>query len=273
MDIVDLDMDDMFGPGPADEAIEDNRYNHEELGIDGTKNNTGEGKLVKVKRIIKNPQPKMDPDRLTSGKGIPALVKEFENVQFKGKGYEAADLDKLMQIIELWGHRMFPKLVFKDLLERVEKLGTKKPVQVCLNKIRQDMPFLDSDFVSNQDDDVKREGDPDSAFNSLKDSEDLNRNENEILNSTQNEAEKPPVIESKRVLTSEQKERMERNRLIAEQKRMARLKQNMEAEKGTTESIVPQTEHKKLTVENESEIEVQHTEEELLAMLDDDMEF
>ena len=35
-----------------------------------------------------------------------------------------------MMTMEHWGNRLFPKMTFDEVIERVEKLGKKKPVQV-----------------------------------------------------------------------------------------------------------------------------------------------
>lgn len=74
--------------------------------------------------------------------------------------FQAQDLATLMRQMEHWGHRLFPKMPFDEVIERVEKLGSKKEVQTCIKKIRLDMPVLDNDFVgSDQDDeDVIRRG-------------------------------------------------------------------------------------------------------------------
>lgn len=37
-----------------------------------------------------------------------------------------------MQHMEHWAHRLFPKLQFEDFIDRVEALGNKKEVQVCV---------------------------------------------------------------------------------------------------------------------------------------------
>ena len=37
-----------------------------------------------------------------------------------------------MSIMEHWGHRLFPKMPFDELIERVERLGQKKAVQVSV---------------------------------------------------------------------------------------------------------------------------------------------
>mgnify|MGYP001792326375 CR=1 FL=1 len=71
--------------------------------------------------------------RLTGERGIPVLPKVFENVTYKGKGHEARDLNIMMAAMEHWAHRLFPKMPFDEVVERIEKLGQKKAVQVtCL---------------------------------------------------------------------------------------------------------------------------------------------
>lgn len=44
--------------------------------------------------------------------------------------HQAEDLRLLMQKMENWAHRLFPKLQFEDFIDKVEKLGAKKEVQV-----------------------------------------------------------------------------------------------------------------------------------------------
>lgn len=43
---------------------------------------------------------------------------------------QAEDLRLLMQKMENWAHRLFPKLQFEQFIDKVERLGTKKDVQV-----------------------------------------------------------------------------------------------------------------------------------------------
>ena len=73
---------------------------------------------------------------------------------------QSHDLAILMRQMEHWAHRLFPKMPFDEVIERVEKLGSKKEVQTCIKKIRLDMPVLAEDFVGSdrEDDDGVRRG-------------------------------------------------------------------------------------------------------------------
>ncbi|KAM9313272.1 TIMELESS-interacting protein [Gastrophryne carolinensis] len=103
-----------------------------------------------ARRAVKRPQPKLDGQRLTSQRGLPALRHLFDNVKFKGKGHETEDLRVLLRQMENWAHRLFPKLQFEDFLNRLEALGAKKEVQTCLKRIRMDLPIIHEDFTSDE---------------------------------------------------------------------------------------------------------------------------
>ena len=48
---------------------------------------------------------------------------------------QAQDLALLMRNMEHWAHRLFPKMPFDEVLERVERLGAKREVQVRPNQV------------------------------------------------------------------------------------------------------------------------------------------
>ncbi|XP_042071469.1 TIMELESS-interacting protein [Haplochromis burtoni] len=190
------------------------------------------------RRGVKRPQPKLDSHRLISDRGLPALGTLFDNIQFKGKGHEAADLRLLMQKMENWAHRLYPKLQFEDFIDKVERLGSKKEVQTCLKRIRLDSggftpagahrKYLPCSTGLNYqhclklcsgvgDEEVQHEletfGDPDlfsrESF--------INAPQGQIA-----EALAPPPTPS---LTEEQQKRIELNRQRALEKRLARQQQ------------------------------------------------
>lgn len=80
--------------------------------------------------MIRNPQPKLNLETLKGKKGLLTLQGYFEKGKFKGKGHEEEDLRTMMKTYEYWCHRLFPKFTFDDCLDHLEKLGTKKGVQV-----------------------------------------------------------------------------------------------------------------------------------------------
>ncbi|KAH3797672.1 TIMELESS-interacting protein-like [Dreissena polymorpha] len=172
MESADLDMDEIFDDHDEDEDIgalpdlpdatqsQDASQENEEAENAEVLARLKDLSKGASKKVVRRPQPKLDPTRLSGARGIPILAKQFEKVKFKGKGHEASDLALIMKQLEHWGHRLFPKMPFDEVLERVERLGTKKEVQTCVKKIRMDMPILDDDFVgSDREDDVDRVGD------------------------------------------------------------------------------------------------------------------
>lgn len=103
--------------------------------------------VTKKKRTLK-PRPTLNPRKLMGERGIPALQKEFEHVKFKGRGHEVEDLDSLLSHLEHWAHRLHPKMTFDDCLEKIERLGHKKEIQVCMKKLRMGMPLLGTEGES-----------------------------------------------------------------------------------------------------------------------------
>ncbi|WAR28679.1 TIPIN-like protein [Mya arenaria] len=170
METADLDMDGIFDDRDEDEdlgaigALPDLPDGTQQASQDMEDEENAEvlARLKDIskgaaKRVIRRPQPKLDSTRLTGDRGIPILRKTFD---------KASDLACIMKELEHWGHRLFPKMTFDEVIERVEKLGAKKEVQTCVKKIRMDMPVLSEDFVGSdkEDDEVERVGDMVDAF-------------------------------------------------------------------------------------------------------------
>ncbi|RWS30580.1 TIMELESS-interacting protein-like isoform X1 [Leptotrombidium deliense] len=95
----------------------------------------------RVQRLVMNPRPKLDVQKLKSERGIIAVPKLFENVKFKGKGYEKEDLNRLMMGMEHWANRLMPSLAFDDFIEKCETLGHKRQIQTFMTKIRLGLPL------------------------------------------------------------------------------------------------------------------------------------
>ncbi|CAE6452733.1 unnamed protein product [Rhizoctonia solani] len=93
----------------------------------------GDGKVAKTRKVL----PKLDEDRLlTDRDGMRALVRRAKELKIKGKGHELSDLNRVMQMYQLWAHKMFPKMQFQDTVERVEKLCRTKRMHVALSQWR-----------------------------------------------------------------------------------------------------------------------------------------
>jgi len=131
--------------GEADEATSDNdKDNGTARRIDPSKSKT---------HIIRNPVPKLNTERLKGRNGIQIIEKYFEGFKFYGKGHEKEDLDRIMKRLEHWSYRLFPKYHFDDFLTRAEQLGTKKDLQVFMKRYRLDMINPDNDIIIDDDTD------------------------------------------------------------------------------------------------------------------------
>ncbi|XP_047486018.1 TIMELESS-interacting protein-like [Penaeus chinensis] len=248
---MEMDIEEMFGVRPADSDRGSESEAEEDEDDDRGENNPmdeaievpergqqAKAEPVKPKRVVKNPQPKLDVHRLGGPRGIPVLQKSFKDVKWKGKGYEKEDLDVLLKRLEHWAHRLFPKLPFNDVLEQIEKQGFKKPVQVLIKKLRLDM-FTESELNgANPDEDNVRRGIHDEEPVIEEPPVDIF---DELLGQSGFPASQPTTVpaftslpsspvESTFTLSEEQRERVERNRRLAAERRAAKLKRQQEEE-------------------------------------------
>lgn len=75
------------------------------------------------------PRPKLDGERLLGDTGLPVLRNFVGRVQFKGKGHEKRDLTKLLSAYQIWGHQLFPKANFEDILAMCRRKGNDREVR------------------------------------------------------------------------------------------------------------------------------------------------
>lgn len=254
IDVPDVEMDEVYEAGEREDFPPDEFEAEEERPAPvHTSDEEGEPEAKKVKtksaakKVVKNPQAKLDDMRLCGQKGLPLLPKTFRDVKFKGKGHEVQDLDLYLSKMEHWAHRMFPKMVFDDVIERCDRLyKTKKLVKTTLIRMRSGDNLLDGD------DDVAREGDDGGFDDDIDDMEEAT-----ILSTTrplrQEEDDEPSLsqIQSQTrtpnaptpasaptppaQISDEIRERIERNKRIAMEKRLARMQamQNTQPETST----------------------------------------
>ncbi|NXP86279.1 TIPIN protein, partial [Passerina amoena] len=195
-------------PPPASPGRDDAEWAQANGAPDGNQQSQTKDSAVTTQKAVKRPRPRLDAQRLTSERGLPALRHMFDNVKFKGKGHEAEDLKTLIQHMEHWAHRLFPKLQFEDFIDVVESLGNKKEVQTCLKRIRLDLPILHEDFKNNE---AEGEGASNGLDAAAADA-----------HSHCGGAEEPSSLPGPS-LTEEQQERMKKNRQLALERRQARL--------------------------------------------------
>ncbi|TNN12814.1 TIMELESS-interacting protein isoform 1 [Schistosoma japonicum] len=122
-----------------------------------------------AKRVVKNPRPKLDPQRLLSNKGLPALLSDFKKVKFRGKGFEFQDLDRLLFTYEAWSNRLVPRMSFPEVVDRLEAVGNKREIRVALHKLRNGIwpPYASEEQVIPSSDDEKNtseQEDPDLVW-------------------------------------------------------------------------------------------------------------
>lgn len=198
------------------------------------------------KRIIRNPQPKLNAERLCGPKGVQTIEEYFQGFKWQGKNHEVSDLNKIMKRIEHWGHRLYPKYNFDDFLDKVATLGTKKEVQTFLTKYRNDMLTENlintEENVINDDDDDGDGGDerlPPLPFDNfdllLAEQVDKTRQPETTINKENYTQHNVSSTVAPVQLDEETKKRIEKNRQLALEKKMARLKA-IEEEKATAKS-------------------------------------
>ncbi|KAK9497717.1 hypothetical protein O3M35_004385 [Rhynocoris fuscipes] len=159
-------------------------------------------RVVKPTRRVVGKRPTLDVLRLTGPRGLGSLENITKNVVLKGKGHEKEDLAKIISCLYHWTHRLYPKMTFEDCLDKIETLGKKRPTLTYLTKLRLGMM---EEYTEKPDED---------------------NHENMIENETQDAFSK--LIQSNPktpVLSEEQKERILKNRMVAQARRAAKMQQ------------------------------------------------
>lgn len=175
------------------------------------------------KRPVQNPRPKLNKDRLASARGIPELLHMSREVHWRGKGHELQDLDTALSVLEHWGHRLFPQMDSNNFFGQLEKLGMKREVQTYMRKLRMgledggDMPAEPDDGMlleeeREEEQPARLEEDPFSSLLAT------------TSTTTTISSQATPNNDSEE-MRQELRERMERSRLQALERRRLRLAQ------------------------------------------------
>lgn len=209
---------------------------------------------VPKRHVTRDPIPKLNTERLKGPKGIQIIETYFEGFKFHGKGHEKADLDRMMKRLEHWSYRLFPKYHFDDFLARVEQLGAKKDLQVYIKKYRLDMLTSDNDLIVQDNMDNEEDRQESAPFDDLdlliteqiqkqKQTEAQTStsaartnisNENafdQLLMQSDNVPNTQTVSTAKNEWNDEIKERIERNKQLAIQRRLQKQKEREEEAK------------------------------------------
>jgi len=153
-------MDDFFDELP--EAVEDPFAEAED---ENSKNQDDEAKEVPEKRAKKKKTGPSVPRTLTEvhllgQKGINILPKFFQENHVYKEGNELENLNHFFHNMERWCHNMYPKWQLDMCLEKIERLGQKKSVQVAMTKLRQGENLFDA--VDGKNDDIFDDEQPQS---------------------------------------------------------------------------------------------------------------
>lgn len=154
--------------------------------------------------------------RLKGPRGLSVLPTWFENIHLKGKGHESEDLNTVINRLEQWTHRLFPRYTFDDAIDKLEKLGKKNEVKTMLKRMRLGMD--DNDFVTQMEHVV----------------DETHFIHNDVFDRIANTVDIFPVTSTPGVrnigLTEEQRQRMMHNRMLAEERRQAKIRARQEQE-------------------------------------------
>lgn len=228
----------------------------EEATSDNDKNNEVETKRkidpsTSKSHTVRNPIPKLNTERLKGPNGIQTIEKYFEGFKFYGKGHEKTDLDRILKRLEHWSHRLFPKYHFDDFLTRIEQLGSKKDLQVYLKKYRLDMITSDDGLIvhNNMDNEDEEESAPLDDFDLLI-TEQIQKQKqakmqastsasasasedafNELLMQSDNISQSQSTGTTGNELSDEIREKIERNKQLAIQRRLERQNEQEEVKR------------------------------------------
>ncbi|KAB0803496.1 hypothetical protein PPYR_00466 [Photinus pyralis] len=171
---------------------------------------------AKVKRV-RNPQPKLNADRLKGPRGIQTVEGILKKIKFKGRGHEEEDLNSLMRGYEYWCHRLFPKFTFDDCLDRIERLGKKREVQTYIKRVRMNLLFDDIDGTIPNADDDENETETNDTQNTASEPFDT------LFSREESNANSAPTQEPANQITSEMLERIRINRERAQRIRRQKM--------------------------------------------------
>ena len=97
------------------------------------------------------PRPKLTFETLKQSSGLPEVYHNFPAAfkhQFRGRGHEASDLRRLLELYKRWQDRIFPHCSFDNFIASMEKLGSTNVVANEMNEMRADLLKQVDDYLA-----------------------------------------------------------------------------------------------------------------------------
>ena len=146
----------------------------------------------------------------------------FENIKFrKGKGQERENLKLILQRFEYYGQQCYPKLCFKDFVEKVEYVSGKRTIRHVLQDIRRG----NIDQVDDEEEDVNQASEPVVDFGIDVNDEETNQQQQPQSPERQLSPKASPVKSA--VMTDEMRDMIRRKREEALAKRQKKLDESI----------------------------------------------
>lgn len=101
-----------------------------------------EDKKEEKKKANRKPILKLDPHFLIENpRGLKHLYRQTvieadKNLQFKGKGNEISDFNKVMKVLRGWHFEAMPKIEVSYFADRMQRIGNHKDVKQFVTKLR-----------------------------------------------------------------------------------------------------------------------------------------
>ncbi|KAK3246359.1 hypothetical protein CYMTET_44096 [Cymbomonas tetramitiformis] len=207
----------------------------------------------------KKKRPKLQLEDILDEKGIPRVYKTLPTsfrAVYRGRGHEAGDLRRLLDLYKRWHRGFAPFLDFDTFINRMETFGTTKKVQVCLDQLRvqhvhginpwdliepeeadaggsEQAEVQTEQTASGPNQHAGPEGDDEEGF--LRQLE-MDDEEEELLGAMEQQVN---IVTTSTTITSTQQQRMEENKRRALERLAARKAAAAEAEQSAEPSASP----------------------------------
>ncbi|KAG4094700.1 replication fork protection component Swi3-domain-containing protein [Neocallimastix lanati (nom. inval.)] len=114
---------------------------------------------------------------LLSDNGLVKLQNLLAKTPFKrGKGHEKENLNRLINVYQIWGHNLYPRLKFKSIIERTEKLCSEKRLRIAYMTWKEANRFKrryetdeynESGIIRNNEESINLDNDNDNSNSSM----------------------------------------------------------------------------------------------------------